>query len=72
MVVGSLFDPADTLGVWYRYRMVTRTKTVTWAGVRWTAVDDARLLVGVNEYGVGNWDSIRSDSTLGLTKKVGE
>lgn len=50
--------------------MVARTKSVGWAGVRWTAVDDARLLVGVYEYGVGNWDSIRSDTSIGLSKKV--
>ncbi len=33
-------------------------------------MDDARLLVGVYEYGVGSWESIRSDPALGLSKKV--
>ena len=50
--------------------MVTRAKPVTWGGVRWTAVDDAKLLVGVYEHGMGNWENIRSDSSLGLSKKV--
>ena len=54
----------------YRYRMVTRAKPVTWGGVRWTAVDDAKLLVGVYEHGMGNWEIIRGNSSLGLSNKV--
>ena len=54
----------------FRYRMVTRAKPVNWPGVRWTAVDDAKLLIGVYEHGLGNWENIRSDSTLGLSNKV--
>ena len=53
-----------------RYRMVTRAKPVNWPGVRWSAVDDSRLLVGVLEHGIGNWDSIREDSALNLGGKV--
>ena len=50
--------------------MVTRAKPVNWPGVRWSAVDDARLLVGVMEHGIGNWDSIRDDPNLNLGSKV--
>lgn len=51
--------------------MVTRAKPVNWPGVRWAAVDDARLLVGVMEHGIGNWDSIRDDPDLNMGNKVG-
>lgn len=56
----------------FRFRLVTRTrcKPVGWAGVKWTSVDDSKLLVGVYQYGLGNWDSIKDDSEIGLTKKV--
>jgi chromodomain-helicase-DNA-binding protein 1 len=53
-----------------RYRMVTRAKPVNWPGVRWAAVDDARLLVGVMEHGIGNWDSIRDDPHLNMGNKI--
>ena len=38
--------------------------------MKWTSVDDSKLLVGVYQYGLGNWDSIKDDSEIGLTKKV--
>lgn len=49
---------------------MTRPKPVQWSGVRWTAVDDAKLLIGVYEHGLGNWESIRSDPGLGLSSKI--
>ena len=33
-------------------------------------VDDARLLLGINYHGFGNWEKIRLDERLGLTKKI--
>ena len=33
-------------------------------------VDDARLLLGVHYHGYGNWEVIRLDERLGLTKKI--
>jgi len=33
-------------------------------------VDDARLLLGVYYHGFGNWEIIRLDERLGLTKKI--
>ena len=33
-------------------------------------MDDAKLLVGIYEYGIGNWESIKDDFNLGLTNKI--
>ena len=55
-----------------KYRMVTRAKPVSWPRVRWSPVDDSRLLVGVLKHGIGNWDSIRDDPDLNMGKKVGD
>lgn len=33
-------------------------------------VDDARLLLGIHYHGFGNWEKIRLDERLGLTKKI--
>ena len=33
-------------------------------------VDDARLLLGIHYHGFGNWENIRLDERLGLTKKI--
>ena len=49
---------------------MTRPKPVQWSGVRWTAVDDAKLLIGVYEHGLGNWENIRNDPELGLSNKM--
>lgn len=50
--------------------MLTRPKPVQWSGVRWTGVDDAKLLIGVYEHGLGNWESVRGDPELGLSNKI--
>lgn len=50
--------------------MVVRAKPVAWPGVRWTGVDDSKLLIGVYEHGIGNWENIRNDIPLGLSNKV--
>lgn len=34
------------------------------------SVDDARLLLGILYHGFGNWEKIRLDESLGLTKKI--
>ena len=36
----------------------------------WNQVDDARLLLGIHYHGYGNWEKIRTDSTLCLTGKI--
>lgn len=33
-------------------------------------VDDAKLLLGIHYHGFGNWEKIRLDERLGLTKKI--
>ena len=53
-----------------RFRLLTPTKPVQWPKVKWTTVDDAKLLVGVYEHGLGNWESIRDSVPLGLGKKI--
>lgn len=32
--------------------------------------DDARLLLGIHYHGFGNWENIRLDEKLGLSKKI--
>lgn len=36
----------------------------------WNLEDDSRLLRGVYEHGMGNWESIKMDPALDLEKKV--
>ncbi|XP_055954070.1 chromodomain-helicase-DNA-binding protein 1-like isoform X2 [Argiope bruennichi] len=36
----------------------------------WTPEDDSNLLKGVYEHGMGNWESIKMDPTLGLGDKI--
>ena len=33
-------------------------------------MDDAKLLIGIYEHGLGNWESIRDNPTLGLSSKI--
>ena len=33
-------------------------------------MDDAKLLIGVYEHGLGNWENIRNDPELGLSGKI--
>lgn len=53
-----------------RYRLLSRPKGVNWSGVKWSAVDDAKLLIGIYDHGLGNWESIRDNPTLGLSGKI--
>ena len=32
--------------------------------------DDAKLLIGVYEHGVGSWEALKMDSNLGLSEKI--
>ncbi|KAM7497109.1 hypothetical protein LguiA_021523 [Lonicera macranthoides] len=46
-------------------------KPATWSkGCGWNQKDDARLLLGIHLHGFGNWEKIRLDEKLGLTKKI--
>lgn len=54
-----------------QFRLITNHKSPQWSkGCGWNAVDDARLLLGVHYHGFGNWEKIRLDPTLGLTRKI--
>ncbi|KAK1319506.1 CHD3-type chromatin-remodeling factor PICKLE [Acorus calamus] len=54
-----------------QFRLLTHVKSPNWAkGCPWSQVDDARLLLGIHYHGYGNWEMIRLDSRLGLTKKI--
>ncbi|KZV56479.1 protein CHROMATIN REMODELING 5 [Dorcoceras hygrometricum] len=54
-----------------QYRVLTYLKPATWSkGCGWNQKDDARLLLGIHYHGFGNWEKVRLDETLGLTKKI--
>ena len=36
----------------------------------WNNDDDSNLMKGVYEYGIGSWDQIQADPSLGLGNKV--
>ena len=66
----ALFDSLpDTVEARRKYRLAASVKNAQW-GITWTAKDDAMLLVGVYEHGFGNWEAIKLDQSLGLSKKV--
>ncbi|KAG9443646.1 hypothetical protein H6P81_014986 [Aristolochia fimbriata] len=54
-----------------QFRLVAHMRGAAWSkGCGWNQVDDARLLLGVHYHGFGNWEKIRLDTTLGLTRKI--
>ncbi|CAM8886705.1 unnamed protein product [Rhodiola kirilowii] len=54
-----------------QFRVLTYLKPSTWSkGCGWSQIDDARLLLGIHYHGFGNWEKIRLDERLGLTKKI--
>lgn len=44
------------------------SKPVNWE-CKWGPKDDAMLLVAINRYGYGNWESIRNDASLGFAER---
>ncbi|XP_066991707.2 chromodomain-helicase-DNA-binding protein 1 isoform X2 [Anabrus simplex] len=38
--------------------------------VEWTIEDDSRLLQGVYQYGMGSWEAIKMDPSLGIADKI--
>ncbi|GMT28082.1 hypothetical protein PFISCL1PPCAC_19379 [Pristionchus fissidentatus] len=38
--------------------------------VAWTAEDDAAILKGIHKYGIGSWEAIKMDPSLGLADKI--
>ncbi|GMN43748.1 hypothetical protein TIFTF001_012945 [Ficus carica] len=54
-----------------QFRALSYLKPSNWSkGCGWNQIDDARLLLGIHYHGFGNWEKIRLDETLGLTKKI--
>ncbi|PON97641.1 histone H3-K9 methyltransferase [Trema orientale] len=54
-----------------QFRALTYLKPSNWSkGCGWNQIDDARLLLGIYYHGFGNWEKIRLDERLGLTKKI--
>ncbi|KHM99688.1 Chromodomain-helicase-DNA-binding protein 2 [Glycine soja] len=54
-----------------QFHVLTYLKPSNWSkGCGWNQIDDARLLLGVYYHGFGNWEIIRLDERLGLTKKI--
>ncbi|GMH11458.1 hypothetical protein Nepgr_013299 [Nepenthes gracilis] len=54
-----------------QFRVLKYLKPANWSkGCGWNQLDDARLLLGVHYHGFGNWEKIRLDERLGLTKKI--
>ncbi|KAE8710591.1 Protein CHROMATIN REMODELING 5 [Hibiscus syriacus] len=54
-----------------QFRVLMYLKPSNWSkGCGWNQIDDARLLLGIHYHGFGNWEKIRLDDRLGLTKKI--
>lgn len=53
-----------------RFRLLSPPKPVQWPKVKWTAIDDAKLLVAIYEHGLGNWDTIKDSDPQGLGRKL--
>ncbi|XP_039136072.1 protein CHROMATIN REMODELING 5-like isoform X2 [Dioscorea cayenensis subsp. rotundata] len=54
-----------------QFRLVTHHKSPQWSkSCGWKPVDDSRLLLGIYYHGFVNWEKIRLDSRLGLTRKI--
>ncbi|XP_021751483.1 protein CHROMATIN REMODELING 5-like [Chenopodium quinoa] len=63
--IGRYEDPVS------QFRVLKYLKPANWSkGCGWNQIDDARLLLGVHYHGFGNWEKIRLDERLGLTKKI--
>ncbi|MGH0168715.1 UNVERIFIED_CONTAM: hypothetical protein FKN15_069244 [Acipenser sinensis] len=52
-----------------RFQLTCRVKASHF-DVEWGIEDDAQLLLGVYEYGYGNWDLIKTDPDLTLASKI--
>ncbi|EHA8587062.1 hypothetical protein COCNU_scaffold001363G000010 [Cocos nucifera] len=63
--IGRYKDPVS------QFRLITQHKSPQWSkSCGWNSVDDARLLLGIHHHGYGNWEKIRLDARLGLTRKI--
>ncbi|KAF2291859.1 hypothetical protein GH714_035880 [Hevea brasiliensis] len=54
-----------------QFRVLMYLKPSNWSkGCGWNQIDDSRLLLGIHYHGFGNWEKIRLDERLGLSKKI--
>ncbi|CAN1170496.1 Protein CHROMATIN REMODELING 5 [Linum perenne] len=54
-----------------QFRVLSDLKPSNWSkGCGWNLIDDARLLLGIYYHGFGNWEKIRLDERLCLSKKI--
>ncbi|KAG8660293.1 hypothetical protein MANES_02G141700v8 [Manihot esculenta] len=54
-----------------QFRVLMYLKPSNWSkGCGWNQIDDARFLLGIHYHGFGNWEKIRLDERLGLSKKI--
>ncbi|XP_033108172.1 chromodomain-helicase-DNA-binding protein 1-like isoform X2 [Anneissia japonica] len=58
-------DPAQRK----KYQLSCKLKATNW-NVDWEPEDDANLIKGVYEYGLGSWEAIKMDPQLHLDKKI--
>ncbi|GAB6019009.1 hypothetical protein CHUAL_000642 [Chamberlinius hualienensis] len=52
-----------------RWTLTASCKDTHWA-IAWTIEDDSKLLRGIYEYGIGNWEAIKMDPDIGLSDKI--
>jgi len=52
-----------------QFRLKQQTKPPNYS-IEWTQKEDAMLLLGVYRHGLGNWEAIRDDHSLGLSKLI--
>lgn len=38
--------------------------------IEWTNVEDSKLLIGIYQYGMGSWEAIKMDPSLGISDKI--
>ncbi|XP_065323644.1 chromodomain-helicase-DNA-binding protein 1-like [Gordionus sp. m RMFG-2023] len=52
-----------------KFKLTIPLKSPLW-GVPWTNEEDSKILAGVYEHGIGNWEIIKNDPALGLQNKI--
>lgn len=52
-----------------RWMLESRTKPAHF-DVEWDALEDSKLLIGIYQYGMGSWEQIKMDPSLGIGDKI--
>lgn len=53
----------------YKWVLEPRTKPAHF-DTEWTNVEDSKLLLGIYQYGMGSWEAIKMDPSLGISEKI--